>query len=84
MNGGIHLKFLSQTEHSEEDKERDCVHYPTQEHQTYADCDQAYVRSTLPRDLEPFWNVDDISQATSFWENENKEIQQKALRDAGL
>ena len=57
------------------------MHYPTKEYQTYADCDQDYVRRTLPSDLVPFWNVDNISQASSFWESENKEIWQKANAD---
>ena len=75
--------ILSRTEYSEEDKERDCVHYPTKDYQTYADCDQDYVRRTLPSDLVPFWNVDNISQASSFWESENEEILQKAIADSG-
>ena len=57
------------------------MHYPTREYQTYADCDQDYVRRTLPSDLVPFWNVDNISQASSFWESDNKEIWQKANAD---
>ena len=76
--------MLSRTEHSEEDKERDCVHYPTKEYQTYADCDQDYVRRTLPSDLVPFWNVDNISQATSFWTSEHKETSERALAVSGL
>ena len=57
------------------------MHYPTKEYQTYADCDQDYVRRTLPSDLVPFWNVDNISQASSFWESDKKEIWQKANAD---
>ena len=60
------------------------MHYPTREYQTYAECDQDYVRRTLPGDLEPFWNADNISQATSFWRSENEEIRQSALANSGL
>ena len=74
--------MLSQSEHSEEDKQRDCVHYPTKDFQTYADCDQDYVRKILPSDLVPFWNADNITQASSFWENE--EIRQRALANIGF
>ena len=60
------------------------MNYPTKEYQTYADCDQDYVRRTLPSDLVPFWNADNISQASSFWESENKEIYEKTIMDSGL
>ena len=60
------------------------MHYPTKEYQTYADCDQDYVRRTLPSDLVPFWNADNISQATSFWKDEDTEIYKKAFMDTGL
>ena len=81
----IIFQILSRTEHSEEDKQRNCVHYPTLEYQTYAECDQDYVRRTLPSDLVPFWNVDNISQASSFYErNGNEEIWQRALTDIGI
>ena len=75
---------ISRTEHSEEDKQRDCVNYPTKDYRTYADCDQDYVRRTLPSDLVPFWNVDNISQASSFWESEDAAIFKKAFMDTGF
>ena len=84
MGEVIFLYISSRTEHSEEDKQRDCVHYPTKDYQTYAECDQEYVRRTLPSDLVPFWNAENLSQASSFWENENEEIHQRALTNLGF
>ena len=84
MGEVIFLYISSRTEHSEEDKQRDCVHYPTKDYQTYADCDQDYVRKTLPSDLVPFWNVDNISQASSNWESENEVVLQKARADSEI
>ena len=75
---------ISRTEYSEEDKDRDCVHYPTKEYQTYADCDQDYVKRTLPSDLVPFWNADKVSQATSFWTSDDTKISNKAFMDTGF
>ena len=40
------------------------MNYPTDEYESYADCDDHYVRSFLPPDLNPFWTVDNISEAT--------------------
>ena len=70
--------------HSTEDVNRDCVHYPTREHRTYADCDQDFVRKTLPEDLVPFWNVDNISSASSFWNDKDSKIYRKAVANLGL
>ena len=39
------------------------MNYPTDEYESYADCDDHYVRSFLPPDLNPFWTVDNISEA---------------------
>ena len=59
------------------------MHYPTKAYKTYADCDQDFVRKSLPSDLVPFWNVDNISQATSFWAGENKKMRQSAVANSG-
>ena len=40
------------------------MNYPTEEYQSYADCDDHFVRSFLPPGLKPFWTVDNISEAT--------------------
>ena len=64
----------SQEEYSPEDPANPCVNYPTEEYQSYADCDDHFVRSRLPPDLKPFWNVDNISEATDifYFDHESK------------
>ena len=56
--------MFSQEEYSPEDPANPCVHYPTQQYTSYADCDEQFVRRSLPPGLQPFWAVDNISQAT--------------------
>ena len=55
----------SQEEYPEEDPENPCTNYPNQLHQSYAECDDQFVRSSLPDDFAPFWSLDDMSQATT-------------------
>ena len=55
----------SQEEYSPEDPANPCVNYPTEEYESYADCDDQFVRNFLPPGLKPFWNVDNISEATN-------------------
>ena len=43
------------------------MNYPTEEYESYADCDDHYVRSFLPPGLKPFWTVDNVSQATDIF-----------------
>ena len=62
----IHRPFIiSQEEYSPEDPANPCVNYPTEEYESYADCDDHFVRSFLPPGLKPFWTVDNISEATN-------------------
>ena len=60
----IHSNY-SQEEYSPEDPANPCVNYPMEEYESYADCDDHYVRSFLPPGLKPFWTVDNISEATN-------------------
>ena len=39
------------------------MNYPTEEYESYAECDDHFVRRSLPSDLQPFWAVDNISEA---------------------
>ena len=55
----------SQEEFSSEDPANPCVNYPTKEYESYADCDDHFVRRSLPPGLQPFWAVDNISEATN-------------------
>ena len=50
---------------SPEDKKNPCVDYPTKEHSSYAECDDDFVRRSLPPGLLPFWAVDNISLASN-------------------
>ena len=57
--------MFSQEEYSPEDPANPCVNYPTEQYESYADCDEQFVRRSLPPGLQPFWAVDNISQATN-------------------
>ena len=67
--------LISQEEYSPEDPANPCVNYPTEEYESYADCDDHFVRKSLPPGLKPFWTVDNITEATEifFLENESTE-----------
>ena len=58
------MGILRQEEYSPEDPANPCVNYPTEEYESYADCDDHFIRRFLPPGLQPFWNVDHISEAT--------------------
>ena len=61
----VYIFFInSQEEYSPEDPANPCSNYPTEEYESYADCDDHFVRSFLPPGLKPFWTVDNISEAT--------------------
>ena len=62
--------YYSQEEYSPEDPANPCVNYPTEEYESYADCDDHFVRSFLPPGLKPFWTVDNISEATNTFDLE--------------
>ena len=64
------LYIISQEEYSPEDPVNPCVNYPTEEYESYADCDDHFVRSFLPPGLKPFWTVDNISEATDTYDLE--------------
>ena len=56
---------FSQHEDSPEDPTNPCANYPTEEFSSYAECDDDFVRRSLPAGLKPFWAVDDLSEASS-------------------
>ena len=67
---------FSQEEFSPEDPANPCANYPTEKYSSYADCDDEFVRRSLPPGLKPFWAVDNISEAhdnisinNDVWEN---------------
>ena len=57
--------LISQEEYSPNDPANPCANYPTEEYSSYADCDDDFVRRSLPPGLKPFWAVDNISEATN-------------------
>ena len=57
--------MISQEEYSPEDPANPCVNYPTEEYESYADCDDQFVRKFLPPGLKPFRTVDNMSEATN-------------------
>ena len=61
----IIIIIYSQEEYSPEDPANPCVNYPTEEYESYAECDDHFVRRSLPPGLKPFWTVDNISEATN-------------------
>ena len=62
--------MISQEEYSPEDPANPCVNYPTEEYESYADCDDQFVRKSPPPGLKPFWTVDNISEATNTFDLE--------------
>ena len=56
--------MFSQEEYSPEDPANPCLNYPTEQYESFADCDEQFVRRSLPPGLKPFWAVDNISEAT--------------------
>ena len=56
--------IASQEEYDPGDPANPCVNYPTEEYDSYADCDEDFLRKSLPPDLKPFWAVENISEAT--------------------
>ena len=52
--------------YSPEDQSLNCANYPTTSFESYAECDEQFVRNTLPEDLVPFWSVSIFNLATLF------------------
>ena len=60
------MAFDSQEEGSSKNPANLCTNYPTEEYSSYADCDDHFVRRSLPPGLKPFWAVDNISEASNI------------------
>ena len=58
-------EIFSQEEYSPEDPANPCVNYPTEQYESYADCDDHFIKRSLPSGFRPFWAVDNISEATN-------------------
>ena len=55
-------------EHSPDDPAYPCVNYPTEEYESYAECDDHFVTRSLPPGLKPFWTVDNIREGSKKME----------------
>ena len=53
---------------SPEDANSNCVNYPTEAYATYSDCDEDFMKKNLPKNLSPFWAVQNISEATNKYD----------------
>ena len=42
------------------DKSKSCVTYPHGKYETYGDCDEDFVVSSLPHGLVPIWSTDNL------------------------
>ena len=57
-------------------QDTNCVNYPNKQFQTYADCDQDFVRRQLPPDFKPFWNQEpgNLTGVTTKYDPEKNNI----------
>ena len=58
--------------------------YPTENYSSYADCDDDFVRRSLPPGLVPFWAVDNISLASNNFTFKTSDYQTRRLIGTGL
>ena len=75
----MYICFFSQTLRESKDTTAKCTNYPNSEYESFADCDEAEVRRSLPDDLVPFWATSNFSNATTFWQNNYSNINAKTL-----
>ena len=69
---------------SEEDKERNCVNYPTATFKSFAECDIDFVKRTLPEGANPYWVASNVSLATTKYDMSNISNPMKAFVDMGM
>ena len=71
--------YFSQTLRESKDTTAKCTNYPNSEYESFADCDEAEVRASLPYGLVPFWATSNFRNASTFWQNNNSNINAKTL-----
>ena len=59
--------FIRKNIDSPEDTSSNCVNYPTDKYRSFSDCDQDFIKKTLPEGLVPFWSVTNLSLASDFY-----------------
>ena len=72
---------VSQEEFDPKDPANPCTNYPTEEYTSFADCDDNFVRRSLPPGLNPFWAVDNISEATNSFSIKTEEYSVALMED---
>ena len=58
------LVEIAQRQYVEEDPTNDCRNYPNQEYASYEECDNQFVRNTLPG-LTPIWMSENFSAVST-------------------
>ena len=66
-----YMAEITQTEFVEEDPLNDCREYPNPEFDSYDECDNQFMKETLP-DLTPVWINDDFEGVTIKKDDENE------------
>ena len=59
------------------------MNYPTEEYESYAECDDHFVTRSLPPGLKPFWAVDNISEATNTFSMKT-DVYEKTVSGLGI
>ena len=49
----------------EDDKSKNCVDYPHDKHETYNDCDEEFLASSIPAGLVPIWLTNNKEKVTT-------------------
>ena len=74
----LQIFFVVRQKHnSPADQTSNCVNYPTEEYDSYADCDEDFVRKSLPVGLVPFWSVSNLSSASDNYSMSHLNSSQK-------
>lgn len=60
------LITLKENKFAEEDPSKNCVNYPTDQHESYNDCDESFLRSSLHPGIVPIWLVSNTENVTTF------------------
>ena len=58
---------LEQFLHSEEDKSKQCKNYPTENFESYKNCDEDFVYKSITKkyNIVPFWATNNLTEVTS-------------------
>ena len=67
---------LEQTLDSEEDEKKKCKNYPTEEFESYDDCDRSFIRNKMKNEfnITPFWTTDNLEEVTKIGVYDSDEV----------